>query len=48
MDALRCPKCGGPLTKKDRGRYVCENPRCRVIYVERPFQFEPKVVYSAA
>lgn len=45
---LRCPKCKRLLTKKDKSRYHCENPSCRVMYVERPFQRNRRVVYSAA
>ncbi len=36
---IRCPECGEPLVKRSKARkYYCENERCSVIYVQRPYQ----------
>lgn len=33
-----CPGCERPLAKKTKkGKYYCENERCHVIFIKRPY-----------
>jgi ribosomal protein L37AE/L43A len=40
---FHCPGCEKPLIKKTKkGKYYCENERCQVIFVKRPYN--PNIV----
>jgi len=46
---VNCPECGEPLVKDTKsGKYNCENERCSVIYVKRPYNIALRTVVRSS
>lgn len=45
---VNCPKCTEPLVKGPKGKYVCENESCPVIFVRCPSNpYRTRIAFNA-